>query len=97
MLIRYDEHRLSKLPTEKQAHALMCEVVNTIGQHYNEATLPERVRSAISFIAMGFCLLQWAILPRLKPYEPIQPALYDSVPVAELKAAEARWLQSGDA
>ena len=96
MLISFNSHRLDKLPARKQAHALMCEVVNTIGTHYSQAPLTERVRSALSFIAMGFALLQWALLPNLRPFEPIQPALYDSVSSKELEAAQARWIQSAE-
>jgi hypothetical protein len=97
MLVSFYDHRIDKLPPRKQAHAMMCEVVNTIGQHYSQATLSERVHSALSFIGMGFALLQWALLPNLRAFEPIKPALYDSVTPEELEAAQARWIQGGDA
>ena len=79
-LLQFNNHRPSKLSAHKRAHIASVNMVNTIGAYYNTATLSERLTSALSFIAMGFGLLQWALIAQWAPYERIDPALYDSEP-----------------
>ena len=86
-LLQFNDHRRNKLTPEKQAHIATVEMVNIIGNHYNTATLPERITSALSFIAMGICLLKWAVIAQWVPYQHIEPALYDSEPTKTLQHA----------